>query len=39
MAGMRAVVVEGPGQPTVTEVPEPAPGPNDVVVADRKSTL
>ncbi|MBK0868515.1 MAG: zinc-dependent alcohol dehydrogenase family protein [Saccharopolyspora sp.] len=30
---MRAVVVEGPGQPTVTEVPDPAPGPNDVVVA------
>ncbi|WP_243789197.1 zinc-dependent alcohol dehydrogenase family protein [Saccharopolyspora gloriosae] len=30
---MRAVVVEGPGQITVTTVPDPAPGPNDVVVA------
>ncbi|MCA1187397.1 MULTISPECIES: zinc-dependent alcohol dehydrogenase family protein [Saccharopolyspora] len=30
---MRAVVVEGPGQITVTTVPDPTPGPNDVVVA------
>jgi 2-desacetyl-2-hydroxyethyl bacteriochlorophyllide A dehydrogenase len=29
---MRAAVIEGPGQVTVTDVPEPAPGPRDVLV-------
>ncbi|CAL9375719.1 D-altritol 5-dehydrogenase [Streptomyces sp. enrichment culture] len=30
---MRAVVVSGPGQATVTDVPDPAPGPGEVIVA------